>query len=789
MVAAGRGEDGGEEQKRRRGGQRSRGQRSGREARGGKSGRRRAQPRTGRTAPAHTQGRAGRLRAPAHTHTPPPPGRACAVPDPPAPAMRRLGPALLGRLGRLGRAPHRAPHRAPPPAEQEPLVFLEYEPEPSRDAAGAAPPRREPARQRRQRLPVAPGRPEQLPVAPEQLPVAPEQLLAAPGRPEQLPVAPEQLPVAPEQLLAAPGRPEQLPVAPEQLPVAPGRPNRLPVALGRRPDRFPVAPGRPDPSVPPSGISCSGCGAELQCRDAAAPGFVPSEKYRSVWEGPSAAAGLRATVCQRCWLLSHYGRALRLELPAEQHRLVVSAALRRPPRHGRGPLLLYVLDVLELPDPLLPQLPALLSPDVPAGGLLVVGNKVDLLPADSPGYLKRLRERVAAACAQAGLRGAPLVGVRLVSAKTGFGLEGLVSRLQRSWRCAGDVYLLGATNSGKSTLFNALLRSDYCKSRAPHVVDRATVSSWPGTTLNLLKFPIINPTCDRIFRRQERLKEEALKTEDQLSREEQKYLNHLKKQGYLVGRVGRTFQQPKARAVVDFDPDELSYSVDEDPKHSPGKAEQRQEFTHNEVKDARWCFDTPGIMKENCVLNLLTEGEVKLVLPTQAIVPRTFILQPGMVLFLAALGRIDYLEGSQSAWFSVVASNRLPVHVAPASAADAIYQKQAGRDFLKVPMGGEERMKEFPPLVPQDIRLQGVGPTQAVADIKLSSAGWVAVTAPEEEKLLLRAYTPRGTRVVVRDPLLPFISSVRGRRIPGTAAYRTRKPPALVENLRAAGRR
>lgn len=57
----------------------------------------------------------------------------------------------------------------------------------------------------------------------------------------------------------------------------------------------------------------------------------------------------------------------------------------------------------------------------------------------------------------------------------------------------------------------------------------------PGTTLNLLKFPIINPTCDRIFRRQERLKEEALKTEDQLSDKEKKHLSRLKKQGYLVG--------------------------------------------------------------------------------------------------------------------------------------------------------------------------------------------------------------------------------------------------------------
>lgn len=45
----------------------------------------------------------------------------------------------------------------------------------------------------------------------------------------------------------------------------------------------------------------------------------------------------------------------------------------------------------------------------------------------------------------------------------------------------------------------------------------------------------------------------------------------------------------------------LSYSMDEDPRDPPKKHEEREEFTHNEVKDARWCFDTPGIVKEDCV--------------------------------------------------------------------------------------------------------------------------------------------------------------------------------------------
>lgn len=64
------------------------------------------------------------------------------------------------------------------------------------------------------------------------------------------------------------------------------------------------------------------------------------------------------------------------------------------------------------------------------------------------------------------------------------------------------------------------------------------------------------------------------------------------------------------------------------------------------------------------------------------------------------------------------------------------------------------------------------------------------MTADEEEKLLLRAYTPKGTSLVVREPpLLPYISTIRGARIAGTAAYRTKKPPSLVENLKTTGKR
>lgn len=69
----------------------------------------------------------------------------------------------------------------------------------------------------------------------------------------------------------------------------------------------------------------------------------------------------------------------------------------------------------------------------------------------------------------------------------------------------GDVYLVGCTNVGKSSLFNTLLRSDYCKVQAADLIRRATISPWPGTTLNVLKFPILNPVRWRLWMRTQRL--------------------------------------------------------------------------------------------------------------------------------------------------------------------------------------------------------------------------------------------------------------------------------------------
>ncbi|EDL37934.1 RIKEN cDNA 2610024G14, isoform CRA_b, partial [Mus musculus] len=121
--------------------------------------------------------------------------------------------------------------------------------------------------------------------------------------------------------------------------------------------------------------------------------------------------------------------------------------------------------------------------------------------------------------------------------------------------------------------------------------------------------------------------------------EEQSQLNQLKKHGYIVGRVGRTFSYSREQDEVpfEFDADSLAFDMGSEPVVSVCKSTKQIELTPEDVKDAHWFYDTPGITKESC--------------------------------------------GNQSAWFTVVASNFLPVHITSLDKADALYEKHAGHEL------------------------------------------------------------------------------------------------------------
>ena len=225
--------------------------------------------------------------------------------------------------------------------------------------------------------------------------------------------------------------------------------------------------GSPDPAQPVSDTPCSGCGALMHCADPDIPGYIASEKYASLVED----AALFKAICQRCFLLTNHQKALSVTMSKEEYRDIVRAV--RPHKA----LVILIVDLLDLPDSIVPDLPELVGRNKQ---IVILGNKVDLLPGDSQDYLSRIRKRLVQYCAEAGVAAGDPKDVHLISAKTGYGVEKLVSRLQKLWRYEGDVYLVGTTNAGKSTLFNTLLESDYCKSRASEAIHKATISPWPG---------------------------------------------------------------------------------------------------------------------------------------------------------------------------------------------------------------------------------------------------------------------------------------------------------------------
>lgn len=225
--------------------------------------------------------------------------------------------------------------------------------------------------------------------------------------------------------------------------------------------------GSPDAEMEISDISCSGCGALMHCMAPEVPGYLPSEKYKELLEEDK----LKKAICQRCFLLTHHQKALNITMSKEEYRKIVSRI------KSEKALVLLIVDLLDLPDSIIPDLPQLVGKNK---HIIILGNKIDLLPGDSQNYLQRIRRQLAQYCTDAGIPTRDSKDVHLISAKTGYGIENLITKLQASWKYKGDVYLVGTTNAGKSTLFNTLLESDYCKSRASDVIHKATISPWPG---------------------------------------------------------------------------------------------------------------------------------------------------------------------------------------------------------------------------------------------------------------------------------------------------------------------
>ncbi|QAY68300.1 ribosome biogenesis GTPase YqeH [Paenibacillus protaetiae] len=203
--------------------------------------------------------------------------------------------------------------------------------------------------------------------------------------------------------------------------------------------------------------SCAGCGVRLQTEHPDKLGYVPQSALER-----------EPVICQRCFRIRNYNEAASIAVDQDEFlRLLGGIA-------ATNSLVVHIVDLFDFEGSLISGLQRFVG----SNPVLLVVNKVDLLPKAM--NLNRIRNWVQQQAKAEGLR---TVDVVLCSAKKNIGFDHVIEALDR-YRGDRDVYVVGATNVGKSTLINRLIR-DYSD-----MEEELTTSRYPGTTLDAIHIPL-----------------------------------------------------------------------------------------------------------------------------------------------------------------------------------------------------------------------------------------------------------------------------------------------------------
>lgn len=104
-----------------------------------------------------------------------------------------------------------------------------------------------------------------------------------------------------------------------------------------------------------------------------------------------------------------------------------------------------------------------------------------------------------------------------------------------------------------------------------------------------------------------------------------------------LGHIGRTFQ---LKSEI-----EVKKDVFMEERYNKHQVQLNFDENKEEYKCSHWCYDTPGTIQSDQVLDLLTMQELLVVLPKKIISPRTFVLHVNETIFLGGIGRLDYVVG------------------------------------------------------------------------------------------------------------------------------------------------
>jgi ribosome biogenesis GTPase YqeH len=197
-----------------------------------------------------------------------------------------------------------------------------------------------------------------------------------------------------------------------------------------------------------TGRACSGCGAPI-LEDS-----IDSDK----------------PLCKRCFRIKHYNEALPTDLATEEFTQIINRI------NFNDSVVLHIVDLFDLAGTLVTTLPRYIA----GNPYILIANKIDLFARNITH--ERMQSWLSQYVKSAGLHPEQIF---LTSVSKGFHLDPIVKYINKTCRNK-EIYVVGATNVGKSTFINELLK------RLNIQGGEITTSHFPGTTLDLIKLPIGN---------------------------------------------------------------------------------------------------------------------------------------------------------------------------------------------------------------------------------------------------------------------------------------------------------
>lgn len=212
-------------------------------------------------------------------------------------------------------------------------------------------------------------------------------------------------------------------------------------------------------------IICIGCGAVLQSDDPKKAGYLPASALKKAKEGES-----EEVYCQRCFRLRHYNEIMPVDLNNDEFLALLNSLA------NKKALIVNVVDLFDFSNSLLSSLKRFVGDNE----FILVGNKFDLFPKNS--RQSKIKDWMRQEANRMGLHPKEIF---LISAAKQKNLDDLIAYLDKASQDK-DIYFVGMTNVGKSTLINAII------DKMGDVKDLITTSRFPGTTLDQIEIPLEN---------------------------------------------------------------------------------------------------------------------------------------------------------------------------------------------------------------------------------------------------------------------------------------------------------